>query len=176
MLIQFREMATKLAPVHIRERLDVTDAARGRKDLLTVAPLEVDLTATYKAGAIDVSGRLETTIVTACSRCLTQVTTKLEIPFEERFVQVEAGGGEQQDDGESQEEDDDIQRISGDKIDLQPYVLEYLQTELPLVSLCGDDCQGICPMCGKNRNDHPCECKEERIDPRLEGLKDFFKT
>ena len=40
--------------------------------------------------------------------------------------------------------------------------------------LCSLDCNGLCPRCGSNLNDGPCDCEPE-IDPRLEKLKDLLK-
>jgi uncharacterized protein len=37
--------------------------------------------------------------------------------------------------------------------------------------LCSEDCKGLCPSCGKNLNDGPCNCAEEIIDPRWELLQ-----
>ena len=37
--------------------------------------------------------------------------------------------------------------------------------------LCKDECLGLCPMCGANRNTAPCACEPKWIDPRLAGLK-----
>ena len=31
--------------------------------------------------------------------------------------------------------------------------------ELPLVALCDEECLGLCPQCGKNLNEGPCDCK-----------------
>ena len=46
---------------------------------------------------------------------------------------------------------------------------------LPFAPLCGKDCKGLCQTCGENLNERTCECKNERIDPRFESLKDLFK-
>ena len=43
--------------------------------------------------------------------------------------------------------------------------------ELPLVPLCADDCLGLCPSCGANRNDDPCDCGNEARDPRWDDLR-----
>ena len=37
--------------------------------------------------------------------------------------------------------------------------------------LCRPDCQGLCPVCGKDRNVDPCQCQVEWVDPRLAVLK-----
>ena len=43
----------------------------------------------------------------------------------------------------------------------------------PLKRLCREDCRGLCPTCGRNRNTDDCACPapEEPVDPRLEPLR-----
>ena len=46
--------------------------------------------------------------------------------------------------------------------------------ELPLAPLCSEDCRGLCPQCGINRNVADCECVPAG-DPRwsvLDTLRD----
>ena len=64
----------------------------------------------------------------------------------------------------------------GDRLDLGEVVREQVLLGLPLKPLCREDCQGLCPRCGKNRNAGPCGCtpEEEEGDPRLEPLRKLF--
>jgi uncharacterized protein len=48
---------------------------------------------------------------------------------------------------------------------------ETFLESLPRVLLCREDCLGICPECGADRNENPCSCTAQRIDPRLASLK-----
>ena len=53
-------------------------------------------------------------------------------------------------------------------------VREYVLLDLPDAPLCKDDCAGICPNCGIDRNMATCDCDTSATDPRwsaLEGLK-----
>ncbi len=45
--------------------------------------------------------------------------------------------------------------IEGDQIDLVPAVREYVLIDLPDGPLCREDCAGICPVCGTDRNERP---------------------
>lgn len=58
-------------------------------------------------------------------------------------------------------------------IDLAPLGREYLLLDLPFTPLCQPDCQGLCPVCGNNRNHQACE-HADPIDPRLMALKDLL--
>ena len=62
--------------------------------------------------------------------------------------------------------------VGPDFLDLEPVVHDACILELPLAPLCRDDCLGLCPGCGVNRNRAACTCSTA-IDPRwaaLEGL------
>jgi len=60
-------------------------------------------------------------------------------------------------------------------IDLKEIVLEQLNLTLPMKPLCSEDCQGICPICGRVIKDGECSCMTNDSDPRLKKLKIFMK-
>lgn len=33
---------------------------------------------------------------------------------------------------------------------------------IPVAQLCKDNCRGLCPVCGKNKNKEKCDCKIEK--------------
>jgi len=39
--------------------------------------------------------------------------------------------------------------------------------------LCGSDCNGLCPVCGKNLNRDTCECRRTWDDPRFAALREL---
>jgi uncharacterized protein len=169
MFIRLKELAQKADTVHIDETVDLTDVLKHRNDLLGFSPLHVKLQAGYQDEAAKVTGELTIEVEQPCSRCLTPVKQKLEIPFHETFART-ADESMPDDD-----EDEHIHYVTDEKIELLPYVIENVVLALPFVPLCGEDCQGLCPVCGKNRNEEACGCKQDKTDPRLAGLADFFK-
>lgn len=60
-------------------------------------------------------------------------------------------------------------------IDLFEALTDDIVIQLPIQLVCDDKCEGLCPSCGVNLNQEACNCHQEKIDPRLEGLKNFFK-
>jgi len=60
-------------------------------------------------------------------------------------------------------------------IDLVEALTDDILINLPIQLVCDEDCKGLCPSCGINLNQDVCSCDQEKIDPRLEGLKNFFK-
>jgi uncharacterized protein len=65
--------------------------------------------------------------------------------------------------------------LHGDQIDLEPLARDAVLLELPLTPLCSEDCQGLCPTCGANRNEGDCGHTITPTDSRwaaLDALKD----
>jgi uncharacterized protein len=80
---------------------------------------------------------------------------------DERFVDTRGPG------------DDDAYLIEDDFADLAPLVHDAIFLDLPLAPLCREDCQGLCPYCGIDRNEATCDCQAP-IDSRwatLDGLR-----
>jgi uncharacterized protein len=59
----------------------------------------------------------------------------------------------------------------GDAIDLAEVMREQFYLAMPMKPLCKPDCQGLCPVCGGNRNRERCACRADWVDPRMEPLK-----
>jgi uncharacterized protein len=73
------------------------------------------------------------------------------------------------------EEDVDISYYEDDQIDLSDLLREQFYLALPMKPLCRDDCRGLCPQCGVNRNTGTCDCGPGWEDPRLAPLKGLIK-
>lgn len=155
--------------VHIREAFRADDVIKERADIHHIEPVDVDLTATVAGeDRVDVHGRITATMNTVCSRCLEPHVETVVIPFHEQFAMADSTDLPTDD-------EDEVIIVTDERVDLKPYVEEAVFVHLPFAPLCKEDCAGLCPTCGKNRNEQSCDCSNERIDPRLAGLQDFFK-
>ena len=63
----------------------------------------------------------------------------------------------------------------GGRAELDVIASEQIYLNLPLKPLCREDCQGLCPTCGANRNRLKCGCRSEELDPRLAPLLELKK-
>jgi len=61
----------------------------------------------------------------------------------------------------------------GSEVDLTPLVYEQILLALPTRPLCGEECRGLCPQCGSNRNTGQCACTVETSDPRWSALRNL---
>ncbi len=61
----------------------------------------------------------------------------------------------------------------GRGIEINPTALawEEFSLALPVKPLCTENCKGICPACGANRNTEDCACIRDEGDPRLAALR-----
>ena len=81
------------------------------------------------------------------------------------------GLGEAELGGAEAEEARVIRQVQAPFVDLGEMLREQFYLALPMQPLCRPDCQGLCPVCGVDRNLERCECQTEWVDPRLSGLK-----
>jgi uncharacterized protein len=125
-------------------------------DARIVGDATIDLTGVSNVDGIVVTGTIAIPWRAPCRRCLADVAGVAEVVVDEVY-QDEVG-------------DDDAFQIEGDQIDLAPAVREYVLLALPDGPLCRDDCAGICPSCGVDRNETTCECDTEVRDERWAAL------
>ena len=55
-------------------------------------------------------------------------------------------------------------------LDLTEAIRQYALLAIPMKPLCGQDCAGLCPTCGHNLNQGPCDCLPQQADPRRSKL------
>jgi uncharacterized protein len=171
MQINLKELAQRGHTVEWKADLALNSAFEGSNDILQHGPVHVDLHAKYEAGAVEVKGTVTLDLELSCSRCLSHIKQTLELPFRELFTQKPV----LEEDGNPDELPDDIHLVTVDKVELEPYVVENVVLGLPYKPLCDEACKGLCPTCGENRNLKDCGCNQEKLDPRLAGLADFFE-
>ena len=98
----------------------------------------------------------------ACGRCLGRFTLAYEVPVEIMVLCGVELGNEM---GDTLV----IQQRSGE-VDLSEALREAAILALPQVRVCCLDCRGFCPQCGADLNNELCNCTDEEVDPRWDGL------
>ena len=102
----------------------------------------------------------------SCARCLDEVTGVFELDFT-RTVAAEGSITEEK----LAEMDDAYVMIRDGKLDVDGLLSEELLMCFPMRLLCDEDCQGLCPKCGRPLRLGDCGCPTKEIDPRLAILK-----
>jgi uncharacterized protein len=137
-----------------------------------VAELDLYADGTHAFAAGTFKGHL----MVACSRCVEPVRLELDETLRVTFlppseIPADDDTAAASEEGlEVAEGDLDVFPFDGEKIDLEPLVREQFVLAIPYAPLCREDCKGLCPQCGIDRNTGTCNC-EKPIDPRLAALK-----
>ena len=61
----------------------------------------------------------------------------------------------------------------GGGLELEDILREQVLLALPMQRVCSETCKGICPVCGKNRNETTCDCKTVGTDDRWGALRNL---
>lgn len=141
------------------------------EDVVFLVPLHAYITVRKAGEEVYVKGRIETLLSFVCSRCL----VPFEFPVSSAFDLVYLPEELEEPREELDSDDLNVSFYHSRMIDLREVVLEQLNLTFPIKPLCSHDCQGICPVCGKNINSGDCSCVTEDSDSRLEKLKIFMK-
>jgi len=116
-----------------------------------------------------VTGRLETDIGLTCSRCLGKYRHPVTLEIEEEFFPtIDIITGSKVDGPD--DEPDAFMIDQNNILDISEAIRQYALLAVPMKPLCKEDCAGLCPTCGVNRNLKTCNCPPA-VDPRLEKLR-----
>ncbi len=108
--------------------------------------------------------RLSTAIIGPCHRCLEEAVVPVTIDASEYQAEHPEPGAE------SEEVCD---YLEGDDLDAAMWGADAIVLAMPLKILCRADCAGLCPSCGTNLNERPCQCPPPAADDRWGPLRDL---
>jgi len=140
--------------------------------LRQLTPLAVDGSVEllpHTLGEIRIQGHLIVRIETECDRCLEPAEFPIDSNFDLFYrpaVKADYGEEVEIDEGEAE-----IAFYEGGGIELKDVLREFVLLSLPMQRICREDCQGVCPICGLNRNLVNCECAVKQVDERWAALK-----
>lgn len=120
---------------------------------------------------VRLSGRVTTELEVPCCRCLEALNVNVDSQFDLLFLPAGAEVAADDDDRQLDDEAANVSFYDDQVIDLAQVLREQFYLALPMKPLCRDDCAGLCPVCGTNRNVATCSCEPEWVDPRMEGLR-----
>jgi len=126
---------------------------------LSSAPLAVDVWLERVPDGVVVHGTVSAEYESECSRCLTPVRRRFQESIQELFERDAVEG--------------ETYPFAGEEIDLELPVRDAVLLDLPAAPLCRDDCAGLCPVCGIDRNQADCDCDPNPPDPRWDALRAF---
>lgn len=154
-------------PLNLDTRVEL-DLVHRHNQIVGASPAHFTGTATKMAHLYVVEGEVAGELTMDCARCLTPFPYSYRVMVKETFTDKEESMVE--------EEESEFLPLVEDKIQLNPSLESAILLLLPQALRCTEDCQGICPECGANRNEKACGCVVKRVDPRWAALGDLFKN
>lgn len=169
-------LATIGAAEELEGTLTVPDFRVGGRDFHVEDGISYDLEATAISGAVLVTGETRARLSGQCDRCLgpaeLDLVGEVDALFSEEGAALDEGSdvlddGDGADDADFADEDGIYYgTIANDEMDLTDLVSSSIAIEIPFKVLCDPDCKGLCPRCGQNLNEGPCDCPERTDDDR----------
>ncbi|MEA3019162.1 MAG: hypothetical protein QOI47_686 [Actinomycetota bacterium] len=120
------------------------------------ATVRLDLELQAINDAIVAVGEVHAPWAGECRRCLKAITGDVVAHVQEIYEREPVEG--------------ETRLLANNEVDLTEMARDVVLLELPLAPLCDDDCLGLCPTCGVDRNTTSCACEQEAPDPRWAAL------
>ena len=163
-MLSFDLRSIESQPVQVAGVLEPDDAVWEEQDVRPGAPIRVDGRLSRAGpGKYYFHGHMEGTLAAECRRCLIDVSEAVKEELHLIFADA--------DDADA-DDDPDIYRLDdrAKELDLRPAVREQWLLLAPPYSLCKEDCKGLCPNCGVDRNVTACDCSPT-ADSRWDALR-----
>jgi uncharacterized protein len=125
----------------------------------------------HSDGEVRILGRYKVEMAFQCDRCLADTQIPVEAGFDlfyrpasaiARAEEVEIAAGETE-----------IGFYENGGLELDDILREQVLLALPLQWVCSENCKGICPVCGQNRNEAACDCKAQSGAAHWHALRDI---
>ncbi|HEX9733942.1 MAG TPA: DUF177 domain-containing protein [Thermoanaerobaculia bacterium] len=158
-------------------------------EALAVATDELENPEVLAVGEVDCRGRITRTLpgfllrmalsyeqTVSCTRCLGPVPSPIDSQLDLYVLveEVEGATAAQAPEHRLAEQDLGLLVLTSPVLETRPLVVEQVQLNVPMKSLCRDECAGLCATCGADLNAGPCECRPQ-LDPRWAALAGWKK-
>ena len=119
--------------------------------------IEGEVTLTRINRGIIAMGKMVADVSMPCSRCLNTANYQVSFDLADEFIPKPDTHGYS-----SLAEDNDSFIIDHNNIlDMSVAIRQSGLLAIPIKPLCSPDCAGICPSCGRDLNQDPCECSSQ---------------
>lgn len=114
-------------------------------------PVSVEGKIENRAGVVTLTMHIAFSLLVVCDRCLKETLQDFSFDVQHTVVR------------ELHDEDEEENYIvaRAESIDTAEIAISDLLLELPSKMLCKEDCKGLCPKCGCDRNETDCDCMSE---------------
>ncbi|HKI04799.1 MAG TPA: DUF177 domain-containing protein [Thermoanaerobaculia bacterium] len=155
-------------PFNWDETQSIAKETLERHELLDLGPVHWHGQVVYADPGYFLRAHLSYEQTLSCNRCLKPIVEHAESDVE-LMILVEKHpplGGEHA----LHEQDLGLMYVPDEVFETDPILIEQLQLNVPMKPLCREDCQGLCAICGADKNAGACSCVETTTDSRWAAL------
>jgi uncharacterized metal-binding protein YceD (DUF177 family) len=171
--MQIRLDKVGVEPTTWHETLQIDASTLDRVELIEVGEIDWRGRIWVEGPGFPLEARAEYKQSVACVRCLTPIVE--DVSSEIRLTVFNRAPAPVEGEIELSEDDLEVLYCPDEVLDTSRILQEQLQLNVPMRAICREECLGLCPVCGKNRNETKCDCEASPADPRwkvLQGLKE----
>lgn len=100
------------------------------------------------------NGRIRFRAELACSLCGEDYECDFDEPLTAEFADYSLPRSPHR----IKDEEIDQNQFWGDELELIPIIHDAIHLAVPIAPCCREDCRGLCPTCGADLNQGPCNC------------------
>ncbi len=153
----------------------LSTAELDRHEVVNVGPVSINASA--RKGELPAEyvadGTVKFTADLACSRCIEPYPFASSSAFHLRFRPRPGTLQQEEEEIEIPPDELDMEFYSERAIPLRDLAVEQIQLSIPMKPLCEENCLGLCPQCGVNRNREACGCEDSPVDERWGALREI---
>lgn len=156
-------------PSSWEETLSIDASTLDRVELIGLGEIRWSGSIRLEGRDFPLEARAEYEQTIACVRCLTPIVER--VTSELRLLVLNRPPEPLEGEVELSSDDLEVLYWPEEVLDTTRILHEQLQLNVPMRTLCKEDCLGLCPTCGRNRNESTCDCEASPADPRWEVLR-----
>jgi uncharacterized protein len=158
----------------MRTPMDVDIPCSDALEIGCTSPIMGDLVFTNTGNLLIIQGALKVTLKSQSPRCLVDVETAVDAEVDEEFTITEGAVTSRAED-EDAAADPTFKALFPEPhiLDLTELARQSVVLATPMIPLCREDCQGLCPYCGANKNETSCDCRPP-VDSPFSALAGMY--
>ncbi|WP_347550473.1 YceD family protein [Pseudalkalibacillus hwajinpoensis] len=162
----------KLKGLTIDEEVNVEELKERNPDIREITPVHVTGETSFHGNKVTFHLTVKGKMVLPCANTLEDVDFPFVLrPIETFVLEANTSGVDFED------EDEEIHQVSGNTVDLVPYIKENILLEIPIrVVKYSSESEEMPRKSGNGWEVVTQEKPKEKVDPRMAGLADFFNN
>ncbi len=158
----------------MRSRVEVDQPDLSDPDLRFAEAVRGKVEFQNSGDLLNIKGEIRAVIEVPCARCLADVRVPIRLGIDEHYPLAQVTNPARPIDAEDglDTEIPSIVHLDAGKpvLDLDELLRQQVVSELPIRSLCGSACRGLCPQCGADLNQGLCACPADACESPFAAL------